>query len=320
MGAIRSVMSSARRAHLPATIAIFAALSAGASFAQSAQSPAETENGERAFQLRIASMSAAGARNETAKAEAPGPSWRHTFGSERRTEEKLRPVPFSADVVVIQDVTNLGPVRQMLPARSYRVVASRQILENANPARQGAEVATTAIAVSRSAALRAVAHEHLLELADPPSEASLPLSAAIAVKLLNRNGAFWVITLDVAACPLGSALGDIACEAAKRQLDLVDAWLTNKLAAGETVIVAGRFQRTLGDDSLPGKLGQLNRFPKSEQFTGSCSEDGGGIARTYVLIAPGRQSMPPAELRGHLEPVDDKKPEMGCALLAEVSF
>lgn len=313
MGAIRRC---ARGALLFATTTTFAVLSAKASFAQ--QSATKARVGEGGFQLRVASMSAAGARNE-APVETPA-AWRHTFGSERRAEGKRRPVPFSADVVVLQDVANLGPVKQMLPARSYQVAASRQILENAKPDQQRSQVTTTAIAVSRSAGLRAVGQEHLLEIAEPPAGTSLPLSAAIAVNLRSGSGSFWVMALDVSPCPGGSTEDDVHCAAAKRQLDLVDAWVSAKLAAGETVIVAGRFHKTLGNDDLPGKLDNLARLPQAPEIPETCVDESGRIARTYVLAAASQVPSESVKFQTKLEPIDDQKPEMGCALVTDVRF
>lgn len=314
MGAIRRC---ARGALLFATIVTFAVLSAKASLAK--QSATNARVGEGGFQLRIASMSAAGARNE-APVETPAAAWRHTFGSERRAEGRRRPVPFSADVVVLQDVANLSPVKQMLPARSYQVAASRQILENAKPDQQRSQVTTTAIAVSRSAGLRAVGQEHLLEMAVPPAGTSLPLSAAIAVKLRSGSGSFWVMALDVSPCPAGSTEDDVHCAAAKRQLDLVDAWVSAKLAAGETVIVAGRLHKALRSDNLPGKLDNLARLPQAPEIPKTCVDESGRVARTYVLATASQVPGESVKFQTKLEPIDDQKPEMGCALVTDVRF
>lgn len=314
MGAVRR---RARGALIVVTATTFAVLSVGASFAQ--QTTTKARAGESGFQLRIASMSAAGATKE-APVETSSASWRHTFGSERRAEGRRRPVPFSADVVVLQDVTNLGPVKQMLPARSYQVMASRQILENAKPGRQHTEVATTAIAVNKSGGLRAVAQEHLLEMAEPPAGTPHPLSAALAVKLRRGSGSFWIMTLDVSPCPASAAKDDAHCAVAKRQLDLLDAWVSAKLAAGETIIVAGRLHKMLETESLPGTLDRLARLARAPQISETCEDVNGSVARSYILVGAKPVSGENVKFEARAAPVDDHKPEMGCALVADVRF
>lgn len=291
-------------------------IGASTSSAQGPQPPADEES----FKLRIASMHVAGKQIGPVQLEEPQPVWRHTFGSERRADAPRQPVRFSADIVVLQGVTNLAPVRQMFPARFYHIVVSRQILQNSNPTRQGPEAATTALAIRRDTGLRVVDNDHLLKMADSPPDSGLQLAAATAVRLVSRRRALWAMSLDlVQGCPEQPEAGDVRCEAAKRQLDAVDAWVSERLAAGEFVIVAGRFHRVLDNASLPGSLSRLYRFPSREKLAGECQDDG-SIATTYVLARPGPEPAVELNVKGHLEPVDEKKPEYGCLLMVDLSF
>jgi len=299
------------------SFATLIAFGSTASLAQ--QNTSRSDLGTERLQLRVASFAISAEPPESVEPQEPQPLWRHTFGSERRAPARRRPVQFQADIVVLQGVTNLGVVRQMLPASLYRVVASRQILENVHATRDAPQVQTTAIAIRRDARLRTVAHEHMLELAEPPPGAETPLSAGIAMRVLGNRRPFWVLSVDLAQGCSGSTVQDQPqCAAAKRQLDLVEAWLSEKVAAGEAAIIAGRFPIEHGEGSLPGKLGQLTG--SNGKLAGTCPDGGKSIARTYVLIAP--RSRPDAEVtfQGHVEPVDKRKPEWGCALLADVSF
>jgi hypothetical protein len=318
MGAGRGVK---RRVALSAAVAVSTGL-ALLSEASLAQQDLRHKQAPGPLQLRIASFNVAGKHAGPAgPQQSPAPAWRHTFGSERRAEAVRKPVRFKADLVHLHGVTNLAPVRQMFPARFYRIAASRQILQNAKQMRDAPEVATTALAIRRDTRLRAVAHDHLLELAEPLPDAAIPQSAAFAMRLLSPYGAFWVMSVDlVSGCSEGTPPNDPRCEAAKKQLDLIDDWLAGKQDAGETVIIAGRFHAAFGERALPGRLGQLTRFPSGEKLGGGCQVDEDGIARSYVLVAPGPRSSARVTFRGRVEAVDERKPEMGCVLLADVSF
>ncbi len=274
---------------------------------------------EERLRLSIASMDIAGKQIAPIKPEAPAPAWRHTFGSERRSEAVRQPVRISADVVVLQGVTNLAPVRQMFPARTFHLVVSRQILQQAEPADgQHTPIGTTALAIRRDTGLRLLAQDHLLELAEPPPDAAIDLAAATAVRLLSDGRALWVVALDLAqGCQEQDAQpnpSDVRCQAAKRQLDELDKWLAQHMAAGEAVVMAGRFHRQLDTGALPGHIGQMSRFSFSGEPPPSCAA---GMETTGILAAPGAPAERQVALTGKLEPVDEAAPEAGCYLLVD---
>ena len=308
-------MGAGRR--LAISFAALIAFGTTASLAQ--QDTSRSDLGAERLQLRIASFNVSAEPPVAGRSQVPQPWWRHTSGSVRGAAAGRRPVRFEADIVVLQGVTNLGVVRQMLPARLYRVVASRQILENAHVMRDAPHVQTTAIAIRRDARLRTIAHDHLLALAEPPPGTETPLSAGIAMRLLSNRRAVWVLSIDLAQGCSGETVQDQSrCAAAERQLDLVEAWLSEKVAAGEAVIIAGRFPLGRDGSGLPGKLGQLPGA--GEKLAGTCPDGGKSIARTYVLMAPGSRPDADVKFQGRVESVDERKPEWGCVLLADVSF
>lgn len=62
--------------------------------------------------------------------KSEGPSWRHTFGSERldRRKKRNRVFNLSSDVVLLQGVRNMRTLRRMFPRRDWNIVLSRRHL------------------------------------------------------------------------------------------------------------------------------------------------------------------------------------------------
>lgn len=280
---------------------------------------AQEASGPRRLQLRIASVDVASTRVTSPVPEETAPVWRHTFGAERRAEAVRKPVPISADIVVLRGVTSLAPVRQMFPARAYYVLVSRQILQQPDAAAgQGAAVETTALAIRRDIGLRVMAQDHLLHLAEPPLGKELRLAAGTAVRLVGHGRTIWALAIDLAqgcpGAPAPTAAEDEICQAARQQLDAIDEWLVARMGAGETVIIGGRLHRGLEADGLPGHLARLSRLASAPEASGPCTDHAASLASMHVLagpdIAAGR-----IELSGGLEPVDKSAPENGCLLM-----
>ena len=112
------------------------------------------------------------------RAEPVAPTWRNTFGSERRVaaKPKFAGDRLGADVVLLQGVKSVGEVRQLFPARTWKLILSRQILRDGTSGRFSASTridgsgTTTAIAVRYQRRLRVTRIEHLLELAPVGAE------------------------------------------------------------------------------------------------------------------------------------------------------
>lgn len=203
--------------------------------------------------LRVLSLSAADARaiQAPAKAANPAPMWRTTFGSERKTIEK-RSAPalgVEADVVLLQNVTNLLALRRAFPPKSWRIIVSRQMVLTDDPLdpRSGEAVSrnpATAVAVRYQSGIRVAGQEHLLALASrtqlaeaakiagAPELSAAPLVAATAVRL-NLNGRFaWVVS---AVFDESCAIPGPVCPQRAR----LDAWIDERHKMGEAVIAGG---------------------------------------------------------------------------------
>lgn len=321
MGAARSGMGCTGHGGLSAALAASALLFTASTCLGQADGGGSAE-AAKPLRLTIANMNAAGKQIAPAKPEAPAPVWRHTFGAERRAETVRQPVRFSADIVVLQGVTTLAPVRQMFPARNYHLVTSRQLLQQADPnqARQ-APVGTTALAIRRDTGLRVIAQDHLLEIAEPPPGAKVALAAATAVRLLSPGRALWVVSFDLAqGCPAQdeAAQSDDRCLAVKKQLDTLDNWLSQHMAAGDAVVLAGRLHRQLDPSALPGNLGRLSAFSFNGERPQTCTDS--GTENTYILATPGPHAGAKVTFEGRLEPVDEAATDNGCFLLVDATL
>ena len=201
------------------------------------------------------------------RAEPAARTWRNTFGSERRVaaKPKFAGDRLGADVVLLQGVKSVGEVRQLFPARTWKLIVSRQILRDGTSGRFSASTridgsgTTTAIAVRYQRRLRVTGIEHLLELApagvdDKSSDASqTPAaeaqpenardtasgpepspSAGVAVRLSQSGRVFWVVSAALERdC---STSGEKPCEAAGR----LEAWLNEKRDKGRGIVVGGQ--------------------------------------------------------------------------------
>jgi hypothetical protein len=187
------------------------------------------------------------------EAKLPKVAWRTSFGSERRSSSKIAPLPteFDADLVLIQGLTSVREARQAFPARTWRLIISRQVLENDDPLDPWAEEAVsdrpaTAIAVRYQPALRVTAQEHLLDLAaldvTGPNATETP-AAGTAVRLNWGNKAFWAISIDFTSGCIRAAQD---CGALKR----LQAWKEEKLRASPSVVIGGQWDLP-GFDFLP---------------------------------------------------------------------
>ena len=128
------------------------------------------------------------------------PSWRTSFGSERETEQQTADsVPgLDADVVLLQNVTNLKTVRHAFPARMWKLIVSRQMVLTGDPVDPRSYKAVsnepaTAVAVRYQAGMRIAGQEHLFSAVNDASLlGSGRLIAGTAVRL-NIGGRFvWI--------------------------------------------------------------------------------------------------------------------------------
>ena len=201
------------------------------------------------------------------RAEPAARTWRNTFGSERRVvaKPKFAGDRLGADVVLLQGVKSVGEVRQLFPARTWKLIVSRQILRDGTSGRFSASTridgagTTTAIAVRYQRRVRVTGIEHLLDLApvasDDASSSALQKpaagaqpenvekassgpepspSAGVAVRLSQSGRVFWVVSAALGRdCSLS---GEKPCEAAGR----LEAWLNEKRDKGRGIVVGGQ--------------------------------------------------------------------------------
>ena len=108
-------------------------------------------------------------------------TWRHTFGSERRANAAASNTrgDIDADVVLLQGVRSAKIARKLFPARDWRLILSRQLLDLTGfdnrfgqPLPDGKSI--TAIAVRYSRYIRVTGHEHFMSMAAPMRENVLP--------------------------------------------------------------------------------------------------------------------------------------------------
>jgi hypothetical protein len=151
-------------------------------------------------------------------AAPPAPTFRHTFGAERRQPEQARAIAadttgLGADIVLLHGVGDVAGVRQLLPAASWNLVLSRQLAVRV----EGRATATTAVAIRLSEVFRAVRQEHFL----PPRDDETPASTAV---LLRRGDAqVWLVALGSVPKPTDPIVG----------------WLRERTREGAAVVIGG---------------------------------------------------------------------------------
>ncbi len=161
--------------------AVLASASLGTSIiAAAVPSAAQPRISENKY-LRIASwnLADAAAAGVITREKPAAKSWRNTFGSERRiaAQPKFAGNRLQADVVLLQGVRSVREVRQIFPARGWKLILSRQVLKlgggrlNQDTAVAGRQ-AITAVAVRYQLRLRVTALEHLDNLQDAAENSS----------------------------------------------------------------------------------------------------------------------------------------------------
>lgn len=195
--------------------------------------------------------------------------WRNTFGAERRiaSRPKIGGDILSADIVLLQGVKSIQEVRQIFPARYWKLILSRQLLRQSRGRINaetvlGGDLTTTAVAVRYQRGLRVTGYEHLLDLGAKPiadgqttqsngtetrkddqaagnetSEKPTP-TAGMALRIAHMRNNFWVVSVVLPdACRIGSG----ACQSA----DELTKWADQKRKLGLGVIFGGRLHHSL---------------------------------------------------------------------------
>ena len=238
-----------RRPHFAATARLRLTLVAFASLGLSACQVAAGEDG-LGHALRIASWDLTGVPNLGAKKvqDSARSPWRTTFGSERRTREKEHrtagPLAIDADIVLLQGLTSMRIVRRLFPAREWRLIVSRQILERDDPLDPWSQdaisnVPTTAVAVRFQSSVRVSAQDHLMELAAPeprsgPAGGEKP-AAATAVRITTAGHTLWVVSVALTQACLAEG---VTCAAQGH----LESWRRTHRIADDLTLVGGRMR------------------------------------------------------------------------------
>lgn len=187
----------------------------------------------------------------TARPETLAPSWRTSFGSERRSApERSKPQGgVDADLVLLQSVRDIKSLRLWFPAREWKLVVSKQLLFSDDPpepaTRDGlAPVPTTAVAVRYRPGLRVTAQDHLMDMAKGGSGS--PSAAGTAVRVLIEGRETWALSVLLPDACFGP--GSPPCPA----LDALKAWHLSKEPDGVRRVTGGRYAT---DQPGPGASG-----------------------------------------------------------------
>lgn len=174
-------------------------------------------------------------------------AWRTSFGSERKSEPKVKGAspdsPLAAiaeaDAVLIQGVHAAAPLRRLFPPRTWRLIVSRGLASASNSARgtNAGDPTITAIAIKARPDLRVTARSAglLLEARDAPESdpaGTPPPTTATAVRLMDAGRAIWLASV---ALPAGCS--DASGCTAREQLN---AWRETKRGDGELTVIGGR--------------------------------------------------------------------------------
>lgn len=215
--------------------------------------------------LRIASWSlldAVGA-GVIARKKPVERSWRNTFGSERRIASRpaIAGEKLGADVVLLQGVKSIQEVRQIFPARDWKLILSRQVLRQNrgrinNDTVLSGNRTTTAVAVRYQRGLRVTGFEHLLDLGvipdskgarpEPATTAKKPSRtgpqpaalAGMALRLIYLGTTFWVVSV---ALPNDCRIDPGKC----RSADQLVKWAEDKRTKGLAVVFGGQLHAEL---------------------------------------------------------------------------
>jgi hypothetical protein len=196
-------------------------------------------------------------------------SWRNTFGAERRiaSRPKFAGDKLGADIVLLQGVKSIREVRQIFPARYWKLILSRQVLRqnrgriNADTVLGGSRT-TTAVAVRYQRGLRVTGYEHLLDLgatSEKDADTAKPNAAetqeavpaprtataekpsppaGMALRIAHGRNNFWVVSVVL---PDACRLGNGTC----RSADELTKWADGKRKLGLGVVFGGRLAESL---------------------------------------------------------------------------
>lgn len=181
-------------------------------------------------------------------------SWRNTFGAERRVEAKptFAADRLKADIVLLQGVRSVRQVRQIFPARDWKLIFSRQILKlGDSPLSKQTTLAgertITAAAVRYQTGLRITRIEHLSDLDGSdgavaqrasPADSGEPFPDVLGLRLSYSGSIIWVVS---ALLPPHCRIETEICLPAAR----LRQWADGKRAEGVSAVIGGQLDPSL---------------------------------------------------------------------------
>ncbi len=179
----------------------------------------------RQLRLMLLDLADLRAPDPPSGAKAPAGNYRHTFGSQRRSqdEEALPPAidleRLEIDIVVLHGVTDARMARRVFPARDWRLLFARGSLDDL----QAAAKPASAVALWLQPGVRFAG-----------ADLSLAPGEGAAVRIVSGLGPLWV--LSAAESCDGSRLDTHGL------CDRIGNWLSSKIEAGEMAVTGGRLK------------------------------------------------------------------------------
>lgn len=198
---------------------------------------------------------------EMRKIKAAAPSWRTSFGAERRTinpPKAPQAADFDYDVVLLQGVINPRALRRLFPARMWRLILSPRALARLPKGSVfTAPVSTTeieAVAVRYRQGLRIGMRDEVSGTA--PADLSRPEAGAasdapgVAVKVVDRGRVLWFASVSLDQC----AKAQEVCAAWEQ----MTRWRLARRQSGDATVLGGRIfaqeEDACGQQSIEAEL------------------------------------------------------------------
>ena len=260
----------------------------------------------------------------TQKTQAPRPermisTWRHTFGSERRTAgwRKIADAGFAADIVALQGVRSVGDARRLFHARSHHLVLSRQLLTPSGTRSTGIAIfrseapETTALAYRRQRGARLAGFRHFLPPAMPAGQSTNAKEAAAitAFRLWVYGKMIWIASADLEVDCAPAATASSSCQQTAAIIGAFGAWVEELGPGSAPLILLGRWPGSL--PKLLKKVGfELDQ--QAAKTRGDCSPKPSGV---LLAVPPNSGSVP-------IKMVEKTMPKRAnaCAYLAGITI
>lgn len=165
------------------------------------------------------------------------PSWRTTFGSERRTIDAPEPpqtATLDADIVLMQGVTNPRALRRLFPARRWRVIYSRRALRKLPRGsvftRPLSDVEIEGIAVRYRKGMRIIRRAQ--DLGHAVNQPGQPEVSGVAARIMEAGKTYRLASVAV---PQACLKEKAACLA----IEKLEEWQRQHESNGEKVLAGG---------------------------------------------------------------------------------